>query len=180
MRSEENVMKTSFPDPAARARSEEGIALLMTVMLLLIVSAMAVAALDRVRDEQQSTKNSVRYVANFSAAEAGLAMVKAQLEGPQVNGYPDTSPLDRRNFIKNATEADNPFGVSLRTGTIDNATPIQIEKVGEDISEGGASEMRAGAIIPGSSKLIYRVNVVAEDPGGGHTQIQAQFAVQQQ
>ena len=160
---------------------EEGIALLMTVMLLLMVSAIAVTSLSRVGDEASVSKNSVRQISNFTAAEAGMALVKAQLEGPQVNGFPDTTPLDRQNFFRaHSAAGDNNLGVSLRTGTLDNQAALQIEKVGEDDTEGGASELREGAFIPGSATLIYRVNVIASDPGGGAAQIQAQFAVQQQ
>ena len=149
-------------------RSERGVALLLTILLLLIVSAIGVSSLNRAGDELQVGAASRRQLRNVAAAEAALKLVGQQLFDAQ-STTAASAPIIENNF---ATEMG--LNTVVRTGTIgDDGTAKTIDYIGTATS--GAGELRVGYQPP--QRLIYRVNVVATDPSGGNVQLQAQFSV---
>ena len=145
-------------------RSERGVALILTILLLLIVSAIAVSSLNRAGDELQVGSASRRQLRNVAAAEAALKLV-----GQQLLTQPETTanaPIIVSNFAP-----DMGSNTTVRTGTIGDSVPKEIELVGYTDKQ----------LIMGSpsftGRRIYRVTVVASDPSGGNVQLEAQFSV---
>ena len=156
-----------MPTISALAREESGIALLIAVVLMLMVSAIALQALNRARDEGVGSASSRRKVSTLVAADAMLALVKNQLM-TSTTQFPDTNPIDEVDFIEYA----NGLATSVRTGTIANPTAQSIVKVGQTQREGSQLNVNAPNTF---SYGVYRTGVVATDPSGGSVQLQAQF-----
>jgi type II secretory pathway pseudopilin PulG len=155
--------------PQAPKRAEEGIALLVTVVLLLLLSAIGVTALQRAQDETVGGGSSRRKVSMLLAADSALHVVEAQLASAQTQ-FPDVSPLDDAQFIN-----DNiGLPLAVRTGSIDSSTSVPIQKVGTTYQEGGQINVNSPNTF---SYGVYRTGVVVTDPGGGNVQLQAQYSV---
>ena len=162
-----------------REESEAGIALIVTILLLLMISAIGLSALQHAGDENVAGSSLRRKLRSTYAADAALNIVSDRLlstTGP----IPDLSPLDTTDLTvwPDALFIDDQgFRIHARTGTADNATPQPILRVGRTRSSG--SQLNVGAA--GSfSYGVYRVGVVASDPGGGGAGIaalQAQITV---
>lgn len=150
-------------------RDESGIALLIAVILMLMVSAVALSALNRARQENLGSTAGRRKVATLIAADAGLRLVENQLlnaTGPS----PDTSPIEDTGFI----DAGNGLATSFRTGEISSAAALPILKVGSTVREGGQLNVGGAGTY---SYGVYRAGVVAADPGGASVQLNAQWSV---
>jgi Tfp pilus assembly protein PilX len=156
-------------EPVRGSSGESGIALVVTVLLLLLVSAIGISALNRAGDEKIVSTVSRRQVSNLSAAEAGLRLVQAQLENNTVGIPPDTA-LSRPGLFQDVSG----LFTGVRSGTVDTATAQKIQPVGYTIPDGSEVRTGGGGAAP---RLVYRVNVVASDPSGGNVQVQAQFSV---
>ncbi len=148
-------------------RDESGMALLIAVVVMLMVSAVALSALDRARSENMGANAARRKVATLIAADAALRLVENQLlnsTGPS----PDTAPLQDTNFIV----GDNGLATAFRTGEIGSAAALPILKVGTTVKEGGQLNVGgAGTFTYG----VYRAGIVATDPGGASVQLSAQW-----
>ncbi len=161
-------MKTRL-DGLFHAR-EEGVALIITVLLLMMVSAIGLSALQHAGDESTASASSRRKLATMYAADAAINVLADRLRNGQASSPTFTQPMDEQTFM--LTKSGLP--IAVRTGTADNAVPMPIRKVGSAAGVGGQFNIGAAAT---QSYGIYRVSVVATDPGGGRTQIQAQFRV---
>ncbi len=150
-------------------RSEQGVALLLTILLLLIVSAIGVSSLNRAGDELQVGSASRRQLTNVAAAEAALKLVGQQLFQAQAGTGVANAPILVADF---APEMGR--NTIVRTGTIgDDGTAKEIQFIGTAGGESG--DLRIG--YQPSKRRIYRVTVVAPDPSGGNVHLQAQFSV---
>ena len=150
-------------------RSESGVALLLTILLLLIVSAIGVSSLNRAGDELQVASASRRQLRNVAAAEAALKLVGEQLFQAQGGSTAASAPILVNNF---APEMGS--NTIVRTGTIgDDGTAKEVQFIGT--ASGANGDLRVG--YQPTKRRIYRVNVVATDPSGGNVQLQAQFSV---
>jgi Tfp pilus assembly protein PilX len=151
--------------------SEAGMALLITVIVLLLVSAIGISALNRAGDETAVAGSSRRKISTLQAANAGLAMLEKQFEpvmGQAALIVPP--PLNERELMVD----HNGLATSVRSGTIETSVPQPIKRVGQ--SQDRSNELRAGST-GGRARFIYRVEVVATDPSGGNVQLQSQFSV---
>lgn len=152
----------------ATANGERGIALLITILILLLVSAIGISALNRASDENLSAAASRRQVTNMAAAEAAMKLVERQLRTAQGGASNAKAPISIPNFIPEQSG----LSTAIRTGTIGTPAPQEIDLVGTVRDED--QDMRIGRSVP---RFIYRARVVATDPGGGNVQIHAQFGV---
>jgi Tfp pilus assembly protein PilX len=157
-----------------KSNSESGIALVLTITMLLLFSVFAIHAINRVQDERVSSGASRRYTMNVSAANAGVKIALAQLKsssGLNVN----TAPIDIP-----ALQADA-FGqpTSIRSGVLNTTTPQRIQFLQFVADSSGGGQLNLGSGQGGGGQLaVYRVNIVATDPSGGSAQVQAQLMVQ--
>ena len=148
-----------MPDPAQpRNHGEDGIALLITVVVMLLLSAVAVTSLQRAQDENFGAGSSRRKVATVAAADAALNVVELQLRSGQTQ-FPDVSSLSNPDFLQDHYG----FSTSVRTGTIDSSTPQPSQTVGSTYKEGSQINVNAPNTF---SYGVYRTGVVATDQGG--------------
>jgi len=150
-------------------RDESGIALLVAVVLMLMVSAIALSALDRARQENTGSSQDRRKIATLLAADAALNVVQNRLL-TDTSPFPDTSPVEDQSFMV----ADNGLATSMRTGEIGSSAALPILKVGGTVREGGQLNIGGAGTF---SYGVYRTGIVAEDPAGGAVQLNAQFTV---
>lgn len=153
----------------ARSSDESGIALVVTVLLLLLVSAIGISALNRAGEEKIISTVSRRQVSNLSAAEAGMRLVQAQLSS-SVGGVPIDAALDQPTMFRDASG----LPTAVRSGSIGATSAQKITPLGG--AKASDRELRIGGG-GAPSRLAYRVDVTATDPTGGAVQIQAQFSV---
>jgi len=165
------------------ARSESGMALLITVVVLLMVSAIGISALNRASDETAIASSSRRKLSTLQAAEAGMKLIADGFQPvPGQPAAPTPAPLNMPDMIVDS----HGYSTAVRTGTTDSSVPAQILRVGQtrdtgidqDTGEAAASELRISGGGSGTGfRYIYRVEVVGTDTGGGNVQLQSQFSV---
>jgi hypothetical protein len=153
---------------AESARDERGIALVVTILLLLLVSGIGIMALNRAGDEKLVAGASRRQLMNLSAAEAGLRMVQEQLKLGSVAVGAEPPPIT----IGSTPVATDKSNQSTRvfTGTMSATGPVitPIQRIGKCELEGHDQNSPVGCV-------LYRVDVTATDPAGGSTHVQAQY-----
>ncbi len=157
------------PDADSRRPDEAGIALLITVILLLMLSAIGLSALQSAQGEANAGGRSARKLRTFFAADSALSLVQEQLDISNTR-YPDLTAVNDNQFIQSSAG----LFTGVRTGTGDNAVPQQISFVGRARRDGDQLNINAGNTF---SFGIYRTDVVATDPVGGRAELQAQYRV---
>ena len=158
-----------------KSNAESGIALVLTITMLLLFSVFAIHAINRVQDERVSSGASRRYTTNVSAADAGvkiaLAQLKASTNGLSVNTAPIDIPALQADAFGQAT--------SIRSGVLNSSTPQPLQFLQFVGDSSGGGQLNLGSGQGGGGQLaVYRVNIVATDPSGGSAQVQAQLMVQ--
>ncbi len=150
-----------------RAKDEEGLALLVAVILLLMISAIGLTALQSAQDEAAGSGRSRRKTATLSAAISALELVERQLDVGDT-GYPNADKIDLPNFMTDQWGGTT----AVRTGTADTAAAQDI-KTFKSSADGMANIGAKNTMIEG----LYRANVVATDSSGGVVEVQAQYRV---
>jgi len=168
----------SRPDPrpslersCADRHGEQGIALLLTILLLLLVSAIGVSALNRAGDEQVEARASRRQVANLAAAEAALKSVDDQLRRFPPGSPAAQAPIQNTSFSPTGTG----LATTYRTGRREDPGPQPLPD--PRTAHGGGDLRQGNAASTVGMRLIYRTTVTAQDPSGGVVQLRAQYAV---
>jgi len=146
-----------------KLREESGVALLIAVILLLLISAIGIAALQHAKEESSGSGRSRHHTRNLHAAEGILQLVVQQLT--EVNPANRQLPVDFANFIQDPVSG---FWTSGKTGTEEAAAAEAIRHCG--------NSSRSGDAIGQFPRNIYCVNALASD-GGGRVGLQAQYAV---
>jgi Tfp pilus assembly protein PilX len=150
-------------------RDEAGIALLIAVVLLLMVSALGLTALQSAQDEATGSARGRRKVMTLYAADSGLRLVEDQLADSTIQ-YPN------RNPVVNSSVMEDQWGgtTSIRTGEASNPVAQPIQRLGKGNVEGYQLNVNsAGSYTYG----IYRTGLVATDNTGGVVELQAQYSV---
>ena len=158
-----------------RAGDEDGIALIIAVVVLLLLSAIGLAALQGAQSELTAGGYSRLKTRTLYAADSGIGLVRNQLNivtGASLTGtpYPDRNPIYQGTLMVGA----NGLFTEIRTGTADNATPQAIARLGTVRRDGDQVNVNSANSF---SYGIYRADVAAVDPGGGSVELQAQFMV---
>lgn len=154
---------------AARPRHDDGVALLIAVVLLLMVSAIGLNALQNAQSEGSAGGRSVRKASTFYAADAVLDAVRLQLD-PSGSQY--VVPVNQALDLEDSSGST----IAARTGTAENAAATPPQAVGYGTADG--DQLNIGAA-NSYVRSIYRVDAVAEDPAGGRVELQAQFSVRE-
>jgi len=151
-------------------RGERGIALIVTVLLLMMISAIGLAALRHAGDESVISASSRRKLSVVYAADSAMNVLAERL----LTGNPSSSiylaPMDDPSLLTN--EAGLP--IAVRTGSVDSTVPQPVVRVGS--APGGGSQLNIGSAGT-QSYGVYRASVVSSDAGGAQAQIQAQFRI---
>ncbi len=154
---------------AARRPGEAGLALLLSVIILLLISAIGLGALQSAQGEATAGGRAARKLRTFFAADGALSLVRDQLDIGD-RQYPNISAVNDTQFV----QSKQGFYTQVRTGTANNAAPQEIQFVGRARRDGDQLNINAGNTF---SFGIYRTDVVATDPVGGRVELQAQYRV---
>ncbi len=144
-------------------RDEKGVALLISVILMLLISAIGIAALQHAREESSGSGRSRHHTKNLHAADGVLQLVVQQLAAE--NPANRQLPVDFANFIQDPLSG---FWTAVKTGTDETAPAQPVRHCG--------NSSRSGDAIGQFPRNIYCVDVLASD-GGGRVGLQAQYAV---
>ena len=148
----------------------EGIALIVTVLLLMMISAIGLAALRHAGDERFAAGVSRSQLETLYAADGAINVLVERLSNLNANSPQLLQPMDEPTFMSSKWG----LPIAVRTGTADSAAPLPILKVG--IAPGAGGQLNIGSGFT-QSWGIYRASVVATSASGGRSQIQAQFLV---
>ncbi len=156
--------------PSTVLRDESGAALLVAVVLLLLMSALGITALQHAQDEASASGSSRRKDATLYAGEAGLSMVQASLLANYNGGTMPSFTIDEPALVNDGF--GNP--IAVRSGRPENAAPEAI------VANGGAVETPDGYMLnlgSGNTQSFgaVRADVVATDGGNGMVHLQAQY-----
>lgn len=138
---------------------EEGIALLMAVLLLLLVSGIGIAAIDHSGDEAAVTGRSRRTQVTFYAADAAIHLAIARLSQVPVNLAGFTS-----------VTAD---GTTLRTGPRTAGAPQPIQRLSSGAPPDGFGLPTGGG--GGYTVDVYQTTVTAIGPDSSTTELEGKF-----
>lgn len=157
----------------AGARDESGMALLIAVVLLLLMSALGLTALQHAQDEASSSGRARRKDATLYAAEAGLSIVQSRLLDNWGVAQPAPFAVDEPTLVQDAF--GNP--IAVRSGRPEYAAPQPIATTG-----GGSAAPPDGFMVNlgnqgAQSFTPVRADIVATDSGNGMVHLQAQYRV---
>lgn len=155
------------------ARDESGMALLIAVVLLLLMSALGLTALQHAQDEASASGRARRKDSTLYAAEAGLALVQSRLLDNWGVAQPAPFTIDEASLVKDAF--DNP--IAVRSGRPENSVAQTISAAG-----GGSAAPPDGFMVnlgnQGAQAFTpVRADIVATDSSSGMVHLQAQYRV---
>jgi hypothetical protein len=153
-------------------RREAGSALIITVLVMLLLGAIGISALDTVMRDQQVAGYQNRSSAAFYTAEAGVAAAKDLVRRSVF------SPGDVVNFATYSTPVQigdtsmYPHGQPKYYGDPD--APAAIESLDETlkISGAGGSNMRQGMGPNWGNYALWRIRVAGETADGARSRIE--------
>ncbi len=161
-------------------RDERGMALLIAVIVLLLMSALGLAALQHAGDEASGSGSSRRKDATLYAAESGLTMLQVKL----LNSYWGSATMAPVTLDEDTLVADghgNP--IQVRSGAPANGT-IPVAQLVPDptAAQTGKTEHPNGYMLNignqgAQSFKPVRADVTALDVAQGMVHLQSQFRV---
>jgi len=159
------------PPASSVLRDERGAALLIAVVLLLLMSALGITALQHAQDEAAASGRSRRKDATLYAAEAGLAQAQSRL----LAGYATPEGVASFFTINEPALVSDGFGnpIAVRSGRPDNPVPQSI-----NASDAPSGEPPDGYQIGASAGYDFRAvraDIVATDADNGTVHLQAQY-----
>ncbi len=142
----------------ARDRSQSGLALLTSIMILILVTSIAIAAIGSSEEELRAGGRSRSAASSLNAAEAGIQFARNRLQVPSdITAF--TFTLDD--------------GTVVRTGARSDSTPKNIVNDGLGSPPSGYSIN----INQGFVNEIYKVNITAARMNAPTTEIEARMNV---
>ena len=160
------------------ARDERGMALLIAVIVLLLMSALGLAALQHSGDEASGSGSSRRKDATLYAAESGLTLMQVKL----LNSYwssPNMTPIsvDEPNMV----EDPHGYGIAVRSGAPQNGTlPAVAQLIGSTQSANSENANGYMLNIGNQGSQLFkpvRADITALDVGNGMVHLQSQFRI---
>ncbi|MGH9888613.1 MAG: hypothetical protein ACREBE_23980 [bacterium] len=156
-----------------RLRDERGMALLIAVVLLLLMSALGITALQHAQTEASASGRSRRKDATLYAGEAGLSLVQERLLSNWGGATMASFTIDEDALVTDG------FGnaIAVRTGRPENSAA---ESVCGGGSGTGRAEASDGFMLNignqgAQSFSACRADVVATDTDEGMVHLQAQY-----
>jgi len=156
-------------------RREAGSALIITVLMLLLLGVIGLAALDTVTRDQQVAGFQNRSTAAFYAAEAGLALAKDEVR----RNYLYASPNEQITTFATSANPGTFGDTSLYPGGVPQyyADPEDPDadnmRAGNPVrSNGGGANMRMGGT-SWSFGAPYKLRVVGETADGAKGKVEA-------
>jgi hypothetical protein len=148
-------------------RREEGAALLVAVMMLVLMGMIGLAALDTVTQDRQIAGFQSRARAAFYAAEAGVGTSKNLV---RTAGERSVVPVLATTSLGDS--AAYPYGRPSFTGDPDFVNPVRYVRDGAPWAQGG--DLRVG-----KQKLVntlWQANVRGDTPDGAMARLEAMLS----
>ena len=156
----QRARKTDIAAVANRRKREGGVALLLTSVILVLVSALAFTAIRNSEQESTAAARSRTTTRTFHAADAGIQLAMSRLS---------QDPVDLSAF--DVTLAS---GATVQSRSREEAGPSTLDQVGlGDTVEGEQLNADAGA---GTISRVYLVTVTATSPNGSVTELEAKVS----
>ena len=152
-------------------RDERGAALLISVVLLLLMSALGITALQHAQDEASASGRSRRKDATLYAGEAGLAMVQSNLLSSYNGATMPSFTIDEPALVSDGY--GNP--IAVRSGRPENAVPESIGGIGSGVAEAPDGYLINLGNQSAQAFSAVRADIVATDTGNGTVHLQAQY-----
>jgi Tfp pilus assembly protein PilX len=152
-------------------RDERGAALLIAIVLLLLMSALGITALQHAQDEASASGRSRRKDATLYAGEAGLAMVQSNLLSNYNGATMPSFTINEPAIVNDAY--GNP--IAVRSGRPENAVPEAIGGTGVGIAEAPDGFLINLGNQSAQAFSAVRADIVATDAGNGTVHLQAQY-----
>jgi len=161
-------------------RDESGMALLIAVIVLLLMSALALSSLEHAGSEAMGSGSARRKDATLYAAESGQAIMRKRLEDFSISQSVSTKPISYYNASAVTDGLGNPIEVS--TGKPENgglpAAPVALGPVaGSKAKARKGDDMRIGGHNSTGGAMPWQSDVTARDAGNGLVHVQIQYAV---
>jgi len=178
----EQAARSSKPHPAQRGeaerRRERGVVMFITVLLLALMGAMGLAALDAATRDRDSAGHYNRETAAFYAAEAGVAHARAIIRGVASTDELPTFPTeaapqsmgDTSLYPNGAGASGSGNPLPIYYGDPDFANPIRSDgdSAGQ-YSEGMNLQSKGAKAVA----TLWTINVKGETPDGASSRIEA-------
>lgn len=162
------------PSPNGRDRRRAGMALMLSILLLITVSALALSTMQTAASDGSVAGFQNQEAMAFYAAEAAIAearsVVREMGERSQVPQYPDDFP-NEANPVELADASDYPSGkqpVYYADPDPDLTAPIGYVGEGKQCTEG--CNMTLGGAKYNHTK--WKINVVGESPSGDQKRLE--------
>lgn len=137
--------------------SERGSGLLITMLVMMLVGAVAVAAINQAGEESSAGGRARATVRNFYAADAGIQIARARLAANPPNTAPFSIPLEGGRTVESRRRSD--------------ATPQPL------IRDGFGPPPEGYALNSDSPFLneVFLINITSTTPGGTTSEIEAKI-----
>lgn len=167
------VTRSGSPSWGAESglRDERGAALLIAVVLLLLMSALGITALQHAQDEASASGRSRRKDATLYAGEAGLAMVQSSLLSNYNGATMPAFTIDEPALVNDGY--GNP--IAVRSGRPENAVAESIGGTGSGVAEAPDGFLINLGSQSAQAFSAVRADIVATDTGNGTVHLQAQY-----
>jgi opacity protein-like surface antigen len=154
---EEGPMKDGTR-PGAAGRREQGMALLVTVMIIIMIAAMAMAAIQHAGEESAGGRRTKTALDALFGASAGVEFSRVRIAEGNLAAF--SVPLDG--------------GIQAESRRRSQSTPQPIESLG---TSGLAAEnmINVGSAV-GITNEMYRVNVTATTNAGAVAEVEAKVS----
>jgi PilX N-terminal len=156
-------------------RRESGSALIITVLMMLLLGAIGISALDTVMRDQQVAGYQNRSSTAFYAAEAGVAAAKDLVRRNVLSGNEQITFADAASPVLIGDAYTYPEGQPLYYGSPDNPGDDAVESLGQSVRIAGAagSDMRVGMGANRNNFELWRIRVAGQTPDGAIARIEA-------
>jgi Tfp pilus assembly protein PilX len=167
-----NLLRVTRSD-SKFVHDERGAALLIAVLLLLLMSALGLTALQHAQNEASASGQSRRKDATLYAGEAGLALVQSRLLSTWGVSSAPTFTIDEPALVNDGF--GNP--IAVRSGRPENAAAEAIGGGGSGLGQAPEGYLLNIGNQGAQSFSAVRADIVATDASNGMVHLQAQYRV---
>jgi hypothetical protein len=157
-------------------RRESGSALIITVLVMLLLGAIGISALDTVMRDQQVAGFQNRSSTAFYAAEAGVAVAKDLVRRNVLSGNERLNFADSSTAVTIGDTSLYPDGQPVYYGSPDPDKPGEdaIESLDQSLKIAGAagSDMRQGMGPSWNNFALWKIRVAGQTPEGSVARIE--------
>jgi hypothetical protein len=155
-------------------RRESGSALIITVLVMLLLGAIGISALDTVMRDQQVAGFQNRSSMAFYAAEAGVAQAKDLVRRNVLSGNEQLSFADYATAVPIGDTSLYPLGQPIYYGSPEpGEDPVQSLDQSLKVAGAGGSDMRMGMGPRWNNFALWKLRVAGQTPDGAVSRIEA-------